>query len=312
MDYHFRHYFLSVVKSVFKKDIFYCTDTHLSCELVLVKSWLFGNRLISTGYLTDGGIFGDTEQSQDILLQNILTIAQKYHVDYIELRGGIKPNTHNLIIRDNIYANFIKDMTQIDDILTSIPRKKRADIRKALNNSDLSFTDAVTIDEFYALFSASQHEHGTPIHYKKYYQALHQNLQFTKIYGIKYKEKIVATCMVFFSNTQLIAYYGAADKEFKTQHVYDLLYYHLMQTAKNKKLEFNFGRSKYHTGSFDYKTFWGFSPIPTTHYIIPVSNKPIPDLRANNPEFSKKIALWRKMPRWFVHIIGGFILKHIA
>jgi FemAB-related protein (PEP-CTERM system-associated) len=312
MDSHFKNYFLSVINTVFKSDIFYCIDSQLSCELVLVKSFLFGNRLISLGYLTDGGIMGDTAQPQDILLKQILELAHTHKANHIEFRGGVKPDAKNLIIHDNIYANFTKDFSNIDDVLLAIPRKKRADIRKALGNPDLKFTDTISSDEFYTLFSGLQHQHGTPIHYKKYYKALCRNPEFTKIYGIKHQHKIVAVCMVFFSKTELIAYYGAADREYVGLHVYDLLYYHLMGVAKEKNLIFNFGRSKYNTGSFLYKTLWGFEPQPTTHYIIPVSQKPIPDLRANNPEFSRKIALWRKMPRWFVNIVGGFILKQIG
>lgn len=312
MDNPFRDYFLSVIQTVFQSKIFKLRDKSLGCDLVLVTSWIFGNRLISTGYLTEGGIIGDNTQSSDTLVKQMLDIATTHKVDYIDLRGGIKPNIPNVIPREMIYANFTKDVINTDDILASIPRKKRADIRKALGNDDLKFTQNVSVDDFYTLFSQTQHLHGTPIHYKKYYRALSDNSNFTKIYGITHKGKIVAVCMVFFSSDELIAYYGAADKNYVTYHVYDLLYYHLMLIAKEKKLLFNFGRSKYNTGSFDYKTFWGIQPTPTTHYVIPVSSKPIPDLRANNPEFSRKIAIWRKMPCWFVNIIGGFVLRHIG
>lgn len=301
-----------MIETSLRQQVFRLTDRNLSCDLVLVQSKLFGNRLISVGYLTDGGIVGDATQPQEILLQRIFDLAYTHKANHVEFRGGIKPDTQNLIIHDNIYANFTKDFTEIDDILVSIPRKKRADIRKALNNADLKLADTVSVDEFYRIFSASQHHHGTPIHYKKYYQALCDNPKFTKIYGIQHNNKMIAVCMVFFTDSELIAYYGATDKEYMHLHVYDLLYYHLMMIAKEKKLIFNFGRSKYHTGSFFYKTLWGFEPQETTHYIIPISNKPISDLRANNPEFSKKIALWRKMPLWFVNIIGGYILKQIG
>ncbi len=312
MDYHFNSYFLSSIQTTLNAKVFRLADKNLFCDLVLVESKLFGNRLISLGYLTDGGIIGDNTQSQETLLTEILTIAKNHKVDYIEFRGGIQPETENVIIQDNIYANFTKDMANTDDILLSIPRKKRADIRKALNNNDLKCVDYVPVDEFYTLFSKVQHAHGTPIHYKKYYKALSRDKKNAKIYGISHKEKMVAVCMVFFSKTELIAYYGAADKEYVNLHVYDLLYYHLMTVAKEKNLIFNFGRSKYNTGSFYYKTLWGFDAQPTTHYGIQISNKPNPDLRANNPEFSKKIMIWRKLPLWFVTMVGGYILKQIG
>lgn len=312
MDYHFNSYFLSVIETTLNAKVFRLVDKNLSCDLVLVESKIFGNRLISLGYLTDGGIIGDRTQSQETLLAEILTIAKHHKVDYIEFRGGIQPDIKNVIIQDNIYANFTKNMAKTDNILLSIPRKKRADIRKALNNNDLKYCDSVSVNEFYKVFSKAQHAHGTPIHYKKYYKALCCDEKNAKIYGISHKGKMVAVCMVFFTATELIAYYGAADKEYINLHVYDLLYYHLMTLAKEKKLLFNFGRSKYGTGSFHYKTLWGFDAQPTTHYGMQISNKPNPDLRANNPEFSKKIMIWRKLPLWFVTIIGGYILKQIG
>jgi FemAB-related protein (PEP-CTERM system-associated) len=312
MDCYFNDYFLSVIKQALRAQLYQVKDQNLSCDLVLVKSLLFGNRLISLGYLTDGGIVGDAQQSQEKILAEIKKIANQHKVDYVEFRGGIKPNTDQLIIRDHIYANFTKNMANIDDILLSIPRKKRADIRKAVNNTALQCVDNVRVNDFYALFSKSQHLHGTPIHSKKYYQTLCDNSDYAQIYGVRHNHKLVATCIVFITGNELIAYYGAADKDYVKSHVYDLLYYYLMQIAKQKQLVFNFGRSKHETGSFKYKTLWGFEPYETTHYIMPISNKPIADLRANNPKFSRKIALWRRLPLWLANLIGPYILRQIG
>lgn len=312
MDYHFYTSFLSAIEQSLNAKIFRIRQDDLWCDFVLVKSFLFGNRLISLGYLTEGGIEGRESQSQDSLLNEINQLAYQHKVDYIEFRGGIKPNVNNIIQRDNIYANFTKDFSDIDNVLLSIPRKKRADVRHAIDNKDLEFTNSVSIDDFYHLFSIVQHQHGTPIHHKKYYKSFQDNQNLSQTYGVTHQGKIVAVCMVFFTETELIAYYGASDKNYLHLHIYDLMYYHLMMIAKEKNLIFNFGRSKYQTGSFRYKELFGFEAKPTTHYIIPISNKKVPDLRANNPEFSKKIDLWRKMPLWLVNLIGSYILKQIG
>lgn len=311
LDENFKDYFLNIIQKNLGANIYRLSDNGLGCDLVLVKSWLFRTRLISIGYLTDGGIEGDPNICQKNLLKQIKGIAEQHKVHYVEFRGGIKPQIDNIIERKNIYANFIKDLSEID-IYNIVSRKKRACIRKAMENPDLSFIDNVSVDDFYRVFSHAQHSHGTPIHKKSFYQALNSNPDINKIYGIAHKGEIVAVCMVFITDTQLIAYYGGADRHYAKMHAYDLLYYQLMKLAKEKGLLFNFGRSKYDTGSFKYKKLWCFEPSKTTHYIWPISDKPIPDLRANNPEYSKKIAIWRKLPRWLVNLIGPYVLKQIG
>jgi len=315
MDRDFCRYFLNIVQKSMNVPCFSYQENGFYCDLILVKSWLFGRKLISLGYLTEGGLIKDSlasECDQTKIIARIQQLATDHHVDYIEFRGGIKPDIPDLKVQDQIYADFIKDFQQIDDVLLSIPRKKRADIRKAINNQHLHFTDNVDINDFYALFSKSQHDHGTPIHRKKYYKLLVSDPNKVQIYGIMHGKTLVACCMVFVTETEIIAYYGAADANYVKHHVYDLLYYHLMCVSKQRKTVFNFGRSKYNTGSFKYKTLWGFEPLEKTHYIWPITDKKIPDLRANNQQFAKKIALWRKLPLWLVNLIGPFILKGIG
>lgn len=313
MDIEFNTFFLKFIEDYFSLPIHRFHDNNmLFCDCVHVPSLLFGNRLISGAYLTDGGIYGDATYHQKQMIHNIIELAKNKKVDYIEFRGGIRPDYPKIIIKKEIYASFVKYFSPEENVLLSIPRKKRADIRKALDNSQLSFCQNVNVKDFYRLFARSQHKHGTPAHHFDYFKKLSENQKFIKIDGVYYSNTLVASCMSFIWDNQLVAYYGAADADYVGLHVYDLMYYHLMRIAQEKGKKFNFGRSKYNTGSFKYKTLWGFEPIETEHYMIPIGKKKIPDIRANNPEFSRKIELWKKLPEWLAHYLGAKILKQIG
>jgi hypothetical protein len=75
---------------------------------------------------------------------------------------------------------------------------------------------------------------------------------------------------------------------------------------------FDYGRSKRGTGSFDFKKNWGFEPTPLAYEYKLLTRDSVPQNNPSNPRYRAFIAMWRRMPRRAVNLIGPHIVRHLG
>ena len=96
-----------------------------------IHSPLFGRALVSAGFGVGGGILGDGARA---LADAALALAERLSCPTLELRGGRDPG-EGWHANATTYLGFARDLALDDDAqLLAIPRKPRAEVRRALNN----------------------------------------------------------------------------------------------------------------------------------------------------------------------------------
>ena len=75
---------------------------------------------------------------------------------------------------------------------------------------------------------------------------------------------------------------------------------------------FDFGRIKVGTGSFPYKTHWGFEPKPLNYEYRLVRGRKVPDLTPLNPRLSPFVGLWKRLPLSLSRFLGPHIVRHLG
>ena len=75
---------------------------------------------------------------------------------------------------------------------------------------------------------------------------------------------------------------------------------------------YDYGRSKRGTGSFAFKTNWGFEP-QSLHYEYKLFNgNDVPQNNPSNPKYRAAIRLWRRLPRPVVNALGPSIVRNLG
>ncbi len=126
-----------------------------------VRSWLFGNALISIPFLVYGGVAARTEQARLALEDEAERIALSLGVDYLEMRNNSRQRSDWLT--KDLYFTFQKALhSDPDENFKAIPRKQRAVVRKGIASGLVSVIDP-DVDRFFEAYAASVHNLGTPV-----------------------------------------------------------------------------------------------------------------------------------------------------
>ena len=270
-----------------------------------------GRSLISTAFSVGGGPLADDEDTLMRLLAAAEGLGKEKNARYVECRSEF--HAPNWLSKSGLHANFSAPL-EVDEnqALSSIPRKRRAELRKAIDAAragELTVRHEGGADIFYKLYAQSLHKLGTPVYPKRFLTALLDEFsQHAEISVVEFKgEPVAALISFYFADTVLPYYVGASDAA-REARAFDYLYWAVMRRAANKGFAtFDFGRSKINSGAYHYKKLWGFEPRPVTYQVKLIGAKALPEVHAANPKFALFSKLWPHLPAFAANRIGPYL-----
>ena len=280
--------------------------------LARVRSRLFHDALISTPFCVYGGAVGQDEQALDALLQAGSALARELDVEYMELRQrrSSRPDWPS----KSLYVTFRRELSADHDAnLKAVPRKQRAVIRKGMA-AGLDVRVDATTDDFYRAYSESVRNLGTPVFSQRYVRTLLEVFpEETEILTVRHQGQPVSSVLSFYFRDEVLPYYGGGTAAARDLKAYDLMYWELMQRSVERGVRvFDFGRSKRDTGSFSYKTHWGFEPEPLHYEYDLVRMRSMPDVSPKNPKYERFIRLWQRLPLPLSQLLGPPLARSLG
>ena len=244
-------------------------------------------------------------------------MAKSLGVPSVELRGGPLPEGEGWIREDGVYAGFARQLAADDDAeLLAIPRKQRAEVRKALE-SGLTVTtgsDAAERRDHYRIYATSVRNLGTPVFPKKLFgEVLDAFGDKADILTVRQDGRPVASVLSLYWRGAVMPYWGGGTAEARKLRANELMYFALMRHAQRKGyLAFDFGRSKLGTGPFAYKKNWGFEPQPLVYARWLAPGETARDTNPNSARYRLQVDLWKKLPLWAANRIGPLIARGLG
>ncbi len=286
----------------------------LPCHIM--HSPLFGRALVSSGFAVGGGILSDSKSVTARLAASAWEFAQRWSCPTVELRGGELPGGEWTVIRD-AHANFARDLMADDDTeLLAIPRKQRAEVRKALENGMTVQTGTSVQDRawHYDVYAQSVRNLGTPVFPKSLMSSVLDAFGTeADILTVLQNGRAVASVLSIYHNGTVMPYWGGGIFEARKLRANDLMYYALMNHARARGCtRFDFGRSKTESGAYFFKRNWGFEPDPMAYAVRTADGQPLRDVNPNSPKYKAQIALWQKLPLGIANRIGPWIAKGLG
>lgn len=282
--------------------------------LVQVKSLLFGNIACSLPFVNYGGPACDNDDIQDVLLKEAAAVAERWRVDYVEIRsqrhlGEAYPCSQHKV-------SMTVDLKSDPDALwTAFKGDHRKDIKRGYKYGfTAEFGGVGLLDPFYDVLSESWRALGTPIYQREYLKTVLTTFpQSTRICVIRAADGVPAAA-AFYGEQRGTAegmWLGMRD-QYRTQLVGYVLYWELLKDACERGWSrFHLGRSTAQSNAEQFKKKWNAYVTQLYWQYLLRTRTDIPQLNVNNSKYKLAIAAWRKLPIGVTQQIGPMIARSI-
>ncbi len=275
--------------------------------LVRVRSRLFGDYLLSMPFLSYGGPLG-SEAAKAALVAHSVEEARRLGVDLLELRtrrrlpGDLTVSHRKITVTKSLPPS---SEELWDDGLRS---KVRSQIRRPKKAGMTAEFGVALVDDFYAVFSRTMRDLGTPVLPKTFFEGVARHLAPHVVFCvIRSGPAPVAAGCGFAWNGEVEITWAGALREHSREAPNMLLYWSFMEEAiRRGATTFNFGRCTPGSGTHRFKGQWGTDdqPLPWAQWTNGgVGKTPSPDGR----KYEIATALWSRLPMPVANRMGPLI-----
>lgn len=279
-------------------------------------SGLRGRSLISMPYAVYGGTVGEDRVIEGRLVRAAVELAERERVRRLELRFLEDPGLPLDLARSDLYATFIQDLPQDPAaVLASMPKKARAEARKARERHGLVLTEGGWyLGDLYRLFLANKRKLGSPALPEAWFQELLTAFRpHCTIHVVHRQSEPLMAVMSFVWRDTLMAYYAGtaegADREYSASN---FAYMALREWAVAKGLRrFDFGRSRKDAGAFSFKEHQGFAAQDLRYMHHLVRDRSLPSFTPSNPRTKLLRDVWARMPSWLDARLSNVLSRYL-
>ena len=283
--------------------------------LTEVHSPFFGRALVSSGFAVSGGVLADDALVTKQLVAHAVALASRLRCPTLELRGGMVPGS-DWQVDDSTYFGYVRDLARDDAAeLLAIPRKQRAEVRRALGFDLEIVTGTSERAEHYAVYAESVRNLGTPVFPRALFESVLDEFgDGADVLTVRRKGRAIASVLSLYWRGTVMPYWGGGTRAARSWRANDLMYYALMCHARTKKgcTRFDFGRSKAGSGPSAYKQHWGFVGEPLCYSRLSLDDGNLRDINPMSPKFRLQIAVWQRLPLWLANSIGPGISRGLG
>ncbi|MCH7604803.1 GNAT family N-acetyltransferase [Patescibacteria group bacterium] len=318
-------YYLSewgkLLQTVFGYPLVYLEYKQGVFPLVHVKSFLFGNRLISLPFADYGGPCAADENSLEELIGKAEEAASNLNVDFVELRMPEKNSWNALekhgFVKRNEYVTFVIDLDQdTEKLWQNIGGKNRNMVRNAQksNVKIVHAKEGSDVKIFYRLYLKTMKRLGSPPQPLLFFETM-WNLFYPGhllISMAKVNNTYVASDLFFLYKDRIHYAYGCSvSKDITATGLHNLLLWDIIEWGNKHGFQYlDLGRTREGQGTMLFKKRWGGEQIAMP-YFYKFYKK---ELKQRQELTYKRLSnLWaRAMPEPIANRIGPWIIKQIG
>jgi FemAB-related protein (PEP-CTERM system-associated) len=280
--------------------------------LTFVRSTLFGRALVSTGFGVGGGVLAHDPATVRALADAAWALAERLGCPGVELRGGPLPGP-GWTSDDQTYLGFARDLAADDEAeLLAIPRKQRAEVRKALANDLTVTTGRGDADDHYRVYATSVRNLGTPVFPRALFAAVLERCE-ADVLTVRHERVAVASVLSLVFKETVYPYWGGGTDAARGLRANDMMYFALMRHARERGCtRFDFGRSKAGTGAAAFKKNWGFAGVPLVYHHRTANGQAPRTVNPLDPKYAAKVAAWKRLPLPIANLVGPLIARGLG
>jgi len=318
--YHLREWG-KILEEVHGHEIYFLENKNTIFPLGLVRSAIFGNRLISMPFADYGGPVTIDKGSVGEILEEVEEVAGELKPDFVEIRAPAKEYfdllTSKGYERRVDYCTFLLSLeADEEELWKGLEKRTRNGITRS-KKEGLSAKRAESHEDlldFYFIYLKTMKNLGSPPQPFKFFKGLWDEFakkDSMRIYFANFDSRPIAAMMFFTYGNKIHYSYSCSLYEFRTKRANDFLLWHAISTFSSEGFErFDFGRTRFNSGVYKYKRGWGGREVEMPYFYKFLRKR----LEERQETKYKTISeFWsRYMPESLARRIGPWIIRQIG
>mgnify|MGYP000645428533 CR=1 FL=1 len=234
----------------------------------------------------------------------------------LEAEGVTRPAAAPELHPGSLYVTFEKELPDtVEGVLAGMPKKARAEARKARNRHELQLSSGVWfVDDLYRLFLRNKRQLGSPGMPASLFTTMIEEFGTDcEVHLVRRGKEALAAVMTFAYGDTLLAYYSGTgegvDREYSASN---FMYLALQEWAVERGFKrFDFGRSRRDSGAMSFKKRQGFEAVDLPYRYLLVRSKELPSFTPSNPRLKPLLNTWKKLPLWAVQRLSTSLARYL-
>lgn len=277
--------------------------------LTLIRSRLFGDRVISQAFSNYGGPLAEDDTARKALYEGAIELCKEYQCESIEFRN-IEPLPYNLHLRTDKATFCIPLSPDSTEIWKRLRPQIRNQIRKAEKAGLVITTGGIELlDDFYRIWTRRMHQLGTPCYSQKLFRLVLKTFpEQSLIFMASLNGKPIGGLFVYAFNGLAESRWGAVLTEYNDMSPNYLLNWAAIQHFGAAGAQwFDFGRSTVNSGQHTFKKRWEATEIPLAYQYWTRPDHDLSIARPDSPKYAARVETWKKLPLWLTRLAGPYI-----
>lgn len=244
--------------------------------LALVKSAIFGNRLVSLPFADYGGPCLNNLEAVTGLVQECQAIARQHKVDFIEVRCPAPQYSAIFeeagFVRRNDYVTFVLGLEwDVEALWRGIGDKNRNMVRKAEKGGVqvVLAEDRAGMRSFYRLYRPTMKKRGSPPHPARFFDRMWELFYPDRLMVplAMYRGECIAAGLFFRYGDTIHHAYSGSRKECLGLAPNDLIQWSMIKWGHEHGFrQLDFGRTRPDEGTVLFKKRWGGEAVAMPYY----------------------------------------------
>ncbi len=283
--------------------------------LTLVKSRIFGNKLVSVPFAPYGGTCADNEIIKGELIEESKRLAVQLDTGYLELRTNLSKDTfyEGLTNKANYLSSYLELNRDPNVILMEkLKRNKRKNIYKS-QQMQLSYKWTSETDDFYELFVSNMKKLGSPAHSQEFFNNIISEFpESSKVLLVTKDNKVIYSAFYLFFKDTMVNSWSSTLQAYRQYYPTDFGIWNAIEYGcKNGYTHYDFGRSQKGSTNFEFKRRWGCESRELNYQYYLNKKKTAPNITSSDPKRKMFAKYWSKTPFFVVKTLGQLIRKKI-
>ena len=266
--------------------------------LMVVKSGLLGNRVISQAFSNYGGPLAERVDICSELLRRAFELARRHQCPVVESRS-LEQMPGNPLVSDDKVCMVLPLAPDPEEIWRGLRSEIRNRIRKAEKSGLVAVSGGEELlDDFYDVWTIRMRQLGTPCYSRHLFQDLLRCFPAcTRVFLVKDGQRTVAAGFFHHFNGLAECRWAAARTGSNGLSPNTLLYWSAIKYyCLAGQYRFDFGRSTIGSSQYEFKRRWGGtqSQLYYQYWIQP--GHELSPIRPDNPRYKRMAAIWKRLP----------------